>query len=345
MITKATLVEQYERILARGCLSPVDQKRLRQGEPVEGIVVQQSGGSSGEPPLRLPRTQAEMNWLAAKLLVPYLAQHGEPPQRIALLGGVSHTAATERIEIEGPVQVRDFSGSELAALDAFDPDVISMYPSFAREIIADRTMRLTRLKAVKLGGEPILASDLAKLRDRFGDIGIVEQFGSTEMPALAFRTHGPGPDTGYELSTDRYDFDFDAHDDWQPLVVRDRFPERAFPIDDWFDTGDEVRVDDATIREVRRRNDPTVELIEPVDRLLRHGCIHVQVLPRESLLLCAPGSSALSPTIALGHFKLKTRIEQPYRLIDSNKMPLLVDTQRMNPARLYQQECKVEHDG
>lgn len=345
MITKETLIERYEQILARGCLSPAAQERLNRGEPVEGIVVQQSGGSSGKPPLRLPRTQAEMHWLATKLLARYLTQHGEPPKRIALVGGISHTEATQRVDLEGPLQVRDFAGDAFAALDAFDPEVISMYPSFAREIVADRAIRLGRLKAIKLGGEPILRSDLVKLRGRFGDIGIVEQFGSTEMPGLAFRTHGPGPDTGYELSSDRYDFDFQLHHGWQPLLVRDRFPERAFPIDDWFDTGDEVRVRDGTICEVRRRNDPVVDLSRPIDRLLHDGCINVQVLLPESLLLCAPGTSAIPSTITIGSFKLKTRIEQPYRLVDSNKMPLLVDTQRMDASRLFRYERETHHDG
>lgn len=334
-ITKATLLARYEQILARGCLDASQRRRVLRGEPVEGIVIQQSGGSSGSTPLQLPRTRAEMNWLGGTLLSRYFRHHGRLPQRVAFVGGISHMAATHRARIDLPMEVESFTGGELMALDAFDPQVISMYPSFARTLVADPRLRLASLDAVKLGGEPLLPSDLLGLRRRFGAIVVVEQLGSTEMPAVALRTHGPGPDTGYQLSTDRYDFAFQEHDGWQPLVVRDRFPDRAFPLDGWYDTGDEVQVVGGSIGVLRRRGDPSFVLRGELDALLADGCVNVQILPREAQLLCSPGSSPPGPSVTLGGRTLAVRIEPPYRLVDSNKLPLWLDTRAVAPSRRY----------
>lgn len=335
VIDKDALFERYDEILERGCLDEGQRRRLHEGGQIEGVVVQQSGGSGGGEPLRLPRTQEEMNWLAMKLAEHYVARYQSFPQRTALLGGISHTAAQQRIEVGGNMKVGDFAGDQLADLDAFSPDVISMYPSFAREIVADSTLRLPGIKAIKLGGEPILPSDLRRLWDRFGPIPVVEQFGSTEMPGLAFRTYTPDSGGDYRLSVDRYDFDFKATDEWQRLIVRDRFAGRAFPIEDWYNTGDEVLLREGVPVAFRRHGDPTFDLRGGIDALLVDGCVNVQMFPRESRVLCARTPTDARGEVSLGGSNFELTVEAPYRLIDSNKMPLSIDTQKVDRARLF----------
>jgi acyl-CoA synthetase (AMP-forming)/AMP-acid ligase II len=338
LLTKRDLVTRYDEILDRGCLGSEDRDRLRRGQDVEGVVIQQSGGSSGEVPLRLPRTNAEIQWLATKLLARFHKEHGSFPTRGAFLGGISHTEATQRAEVDAPIAIEDFAGDQLDALDAFDPDVISMYPSFARAIVAHPTLDLTRLRSVKLGGETILPSDLERLRARFGDLVIVEQFGSTEMPGIAFRTLGPDKEAPYDLSTDRYDVDWGGGEGWQPLVVRDRFPQRAFPIDGWYDTEDEVFVERGSVRRVRRRDDPATPWLGDLDGLLRAGFVHVQVLPREKKVLVSGGTASRLTSLSLAGEELVVCREAPYRLIDSNKMPLWLDTDRVDLSRTYRSD-------
>ncbi|MGB5811035.1 MAG: hypothetical protein WBG86_10930 [Polyangiales bacterium] len=334
VLHKMALFEHYEEILRRGCLDDAQRRLLLEGRPVAGVIVQQSGGSGGGEPLRLPRTQEEMSWLAAKLMQGYLTHYPMLPERTALVGGISHTVAREHIRISD-MQIRDFAGDQFADLDVYDPDVISMYPSFAREIAANPSLRLSRLKAIKLGGEPILPWDLERLWDRFGPIPILEQFGSTEMPGLAFRTHTPSSDDPYEFSVDRFEFDFEENDGWQPLTVRDRFPRRAFPIESWYDTGDDVCLQQGTPMAFRRRDDTTSAIRNEIDALLQDGCVNVQLFPRESHVLCARAPTRSSGTIRLGEQDFVPRVEPPYRLVDSHKMPLVIDTRKIDKSRLF----------
>jgi len=336
MLNKRRLVGQYREILERGCLSKADQERVLAGLDVPGVITQQSGGSSGAPPLRIPRTTQEMLWLGGHLIQHHAKVHGKPPERAAFLGGISHLEAGQRVEREGPPELRNFSGSEFTELDRFDPDLLSMYPSFAREIADDRSLELRSLRSIKLGGEPILSTDLAKLFVRFPSLVVIEQLGSTEMPALAFRRYAPGYDSGYVLTTERYEFRFADTPDWQPLVVRDTFPNRAFPIDDWFQMDDEVQVRAGQLVALRRADDPAYRYIPSLDTMLAGGCTQVQLLTREEVLLYqAPAGRGLPDVVRIEGQRFSTRRERCYRLLDSNKLPLVLDTATIPSERMY----------
>lgn len=71
----------------------------------------------------------------------YFAKFGEIPRRVALLGGISHTVSDRKQLVESVYTLRSFRGDERAELDAFDPEVLWLYPSFARELIRDRLWR------------------------------------------------------------------------------------------------------------------------------------------------------------------------------------------------------------
>lgn len=331
---KHWVVAHYDEILERGCLSADARERVRKGMPLDEVLIQQTSGSSGAPPLRIPRTKAETNWLGLKLLQHYVQHFGTPPRRVAFLGGISHMEADQKARFDA-LEIRNFHGTEFAGIDAFDPDALSMYPSFAREIAEDRSLRLSSLRAIKLGGEPILASDLARLFARWPTLAVVEQFGSTEMPGVAFRRFARGVDSGYLLSTDRFDFALEG-EGWRPLVVRDRYPQRAFPIEGWFRMDDEVLLEGGAIRDVRRAGDAAFPLRGAIDRLLARGATNVQLFPREGeLRYSAPPTVALEDWVEIGGGKLRARREPPLRLRDSNKLPLVVDTAKIPATMLY----------
>jgi len=332
---KHWVVAHYDEILERGCLSAEQRDCVRRGVSLDEVLIQQTSGSSGAPPLRIPRTRGETNWLGLKLLQHYVAEFGAPPRRVAFLGGISHMEADAKAKFDA-LEIRNFAGDELDAIDAFDPEALSMYPSFAREIVANRGMRLASLRAVKLGGERILPSDLARLFARWPALAVVEQFGSTEMPGVAFRRFSAGGgDSGYLVSDERFDVAFEG-EGWQPLVVRDRWPERAFPIEGWFRMDDEVLVEGGAIRDVRRAGDAAYPLRDELDALLARGATSLQVLPREAeLRYTAPQGVALEPFVEVGGAKLRARREPPLRLRDSNKLPLVLDTAQVPAAMLY----------
>ncbi|RMD84063.1 MAG: hypothetical protein D6815_05030, partial [Candidatus Dadabacteria bacterium] len=322
---------------ARGCLDPDEQRLFKQSGDLPHMTIMQTSGSSGAPPLRIPRTSAEIQWLGTKLFQHHVERYGELPERCAFLGGISHMEANRKFDVQSPVAVRNFRADQLAELDAFDPNWLSMYPSFCREIVANESLELKSLQFVKLGGETIFPSDLEKIWKRFPEVDVVEQFGSTEMPALAFRSYTRAGDSGYRLSTDRYSFRFEDTEGWQTLVVRDNFPERAFPIEGWFETDDEVLVRGGQVIDVRRKEDPVFPIRAEIDALLAAGCINVQILADSGKLIYdAPPEVSLPATVTIGGRTLRSIRGRPYRLIDSNKLPLVVDTTKVSKESLYE---------
>jgi hypothetical protein len=334
-MNKQALLEQYRQILARGCMSPDQRESFEAGSRVPGIVVQHSGGSGGAKPLRIPRTRAEIGWLGDQLIAHHARAHGAPPARAAFLGGVSHLEATERVEHRDGLEIRNFEDGEFQALDRFAPDLLSTYPSYARELAADRSLQLGSLKTLKLGGERILPSDLLKIFGRFAGITVLEQYGSTEMPAVAWRVYTRTSDSGYQLNTGRYRLCLAETPDWQPLIVRDVFPGRAFPIEEWFEMDDEVRLHGGAIQEVRRRGDLAWPLRFDLDTLLGIGCVQVQVLLHERIARVDPRSDWVPSQIELAGKRYQVRREWPLRLRDSNKLPLVVDTKALAASRFY----------
>ncbi len=335
-MNRAELERSYKEVLERGCLSPSQQQDFLARRKVPGIVVQQSGGSSGSAPMRIPRTFAEMRWIAGRLFRHHVEAHGQPPARAAFVGGISHMEAEQGADPTIPVEVRSLSGPDRAELEDFDPEFLSAYPSFVREIVAMPDLRLPSLRTIKLGGEPILKVDRDRIFERFPKVVIVEQFGSTEMPALAWRVFTSSHATGYQLSTDRFEFAFAASDGWQRLIVCDTYPGRAFPIPGWFEMDDEGLIRQGELVAVRRTNDPVFPIRDQLENLFAMGCLQLQLMPREKELryVALPGHS-LRSEVELGGTPCRTSASPPYRLRGSNKLPLVLDTAHISRDALY----------
>ncbi len=166
MRTKRDLRESYESILARGCLAEAERRAFLAGETVPGVFVTQTSGSSGEPPLRIPRSRSETEWHASRLLGLFAEHVGRAPERVVLMGGISHADAGQRVKLRG-TEVSYVADDDRASLAEIDPDLLSAYPSVVRELVADRTIPFRSLRSLKLGGEPILPSDVEKIFARF----------------------------------------------------------------------------------------------------------------------------------------------------------------------------------
>lgn len=320
--TREDLERRYDEILARG-LNPRQAAHYSQtGEFSADIVVQSSGGSSGRPVLRIPRSPADIDSLYTIVLGAYEKVYPSPARRVALLGGVSHSQAALKFTA-GQTRFESFDWREKEALMAFDPDFLSCYPSIGRELLADSSVRLPSLKAIKLGGEPVFPVDVKNLMKRFPEVCVIEQLGSTEMPGMAIGVYRrPEDSRRLELQTQRYEFLLEPHEDWQPLIVRDHFADLLFPIPGPYDTGDDIQLRGREIAAIRRRHDPSNLYDACVDDLLARGCINVQMDPSRAVLNYT-GTVDLPCRIRIGDQDFQTRKGGLRRLVGSNKLPLL----------------------
>jgi hypothetical protein len=320
VLRKADLVERYDEILTRG----LDAEQLAHwrahGTFGSDVLVQSTSGSSGGAPLLIPRTRADALDLFSRLLRPYLARFGEVPARVALLGGISHTEAALKLRV-GTTVIGSYELAQLDEIIALDPEVISCYPSVLRELLVCGADAFPSLRGIKLGGERILASDLEKTFRAFPDVLVVEQFGSAEMPGVGIGVHTPEGSEGLVLQRDRFDFLLRDDDDWQPLVVRDRFAGLLFPIDAFYDTRDEIRVRDDRIVEVRRIDDPANALYPHLDALLRDGLTLCQIDLERGVLRYEGELPNGGATVRLNGLELRPERGGLRRLPRSNKMP------------------------
>lgn len=326
-LSKADLVARREELLRAGSLSPGQVALVLAGAAVPGLLTQYSSGSSGGVSLALPKSQRETEWLVARLVEGHRRGRGEGPRRVALVGGISHGEVKRVPGVFPGAETRSFALAEWPQLLAFDPDLLSCYPSVARDHLLRSAGKLPSLATIKLGGEPTLESDRSRLLERFPGCTLLEQFGSTEMPGLAFRATTRADDTGYELRRDRYDYRFGPPDPegWCALEVRDRLPGRAFPIPGYYRTGDEVRRAGDLVLELRRAGDPANALRRDLDALCARGLHGVQALLADGVLLHA-GPLELGGSVRLGQVELTPRRGAIYRLRDSNKAPLALNT-------------------
>lgn len=322
ILRKADLVERYDEILARG----LDAEQLvhwrAHGTFGTDVLVQSTSGSSGGAPLLIPRTRADALDLFARLLRPYLARFGEVPARVALLGGISHTEAALKLRV-GSTVIGSYELAQLDEILALDPEVVSCYPSVLRELLTHGAGAFPSLRAIKLGGEKILPSDLEKTFRAFPDVLVVEQFGSAEMPGVGIGVHTPAGSEGLVLQRERFDVLLRADEDWQPLVVRDRFAGLLFPIDAFYDTGDEIRVRNDRVIEVRRIDDPVNALYPHLDALLRAGVTVCQIDLERGVLRYEGELPNADAPVHLNGLQLRPERGGLLRLPGSNKMPWL----------------------
>jgi hypothetical protein len=300
--------------------------RLDQFLPPEGpLIFQSSSGSSRGTILRIPRRVTDIQDIFARTLVPYCRVFGHAPARIAMLGGSSHAEAALKFRLESTA-FDSFGRGEGARLMAFNPEVISCYPSIARELAADAKLVFPALRAFKLGGEQLFPTDLAKLRNRFGDVAIFEQVGSTEMPCLAIGLREINSPRSLPLQTQRFRFRLGQTRDWQRLIVRDEFPDLLYPFDDFYDTEDEVKTDGTNLFDIRRANDPATAYFGLQDELLAKGATNVQIALRTASIhidIPHPKACLMPKKINWGNETFSISINGLLFRNSANKLPLL----------------------
>lgn len=290
----------------------------------ESVIWQTSSGTTSEV-LRVPRTRPDLDDTVRRVTRPYRETFGAPPARAALLGGVSHAEVAARWQ-SGEISIASFTLENVEALDAFAPDLLSCYPSILRELLDDPRLSWDGIRAVKLGGERVHRADVERIAQRLPGVPVIEQYGSTELPALALRVHRGGPfSEPFGLETGRFSFLLGSGDGWHDLVARDGHPEAPPPFRSFYDTGDEVLVRAGAVVDVRRRGDPANEWHALAESLLRRGCTQVQVDPLRARVEYT-GPVTLPATLAHGGAHLATRRRKRLVRDASNKLPLVVRT-------------------
>jgi len=318
--TKTELRQHYEDLLAAG-LSPEQLAYYRRyGRFGDEIVATSTSGSSGRP-LLLPRSVEDVRDIGARMIRPHVETWGRPPERLALLGGISHVEGALKMRF-GEMEIRSFELVDVEALIDFAPDYLSCYPSIARVLIGYHASAFADLRTIKLGGERVLRADIAKIHAAWPERLVVEQLGSTEMPAVAVGASRKAEGRRLELQRTRFAFLLDDTPAWQPLIVRDLFPARLFPIDAYYDAGDEIRLQDGCVVEVRRRDDPANAFFEAVEELLANGCVNVQIDRMNRTVYC--DGEVRADHVELNGDEYRMVAGQMKRLKDSNKLPLLI---------------------
>lgn len=323
-VGKDYLKTEYLEILKKGRLTEQERDAFLRKESLgEDIIIQASSGSTSEP-LLIPRSKADVADIAKRVIRPYVEFYQSYPERIALFGGISHTEAAVKLQM-GSITMRSFQLDEVDQLDTFDPNVISCYPSVVRELVDDSTVFLKNLKAIKLGGERIYSSDLTKIFRRFPNILLIEQYGSTEMPAVALRIFKNATDpTNYLLQNERFSFQIPMETDgWHPLIVRDNFADLLFPIGKFYDMGDDVLCQFGKIIDVRRRGDRSFEYREEVEHLLNLGLTNVQIDSQRGQIFYSGDPETIGPYSIKGKAYSFSK-QKLNRIHPSNKLPVFV---------------------
>ncbi|MGH9805679.1 MAG: hypothetical protein ACRD9W_00175 [Terriglobia bacterium] len=295
-----------------------DSVRKKHGE----ILLQTSSGSTGAP-LIVPRLLADVADVFVRASRYFVRRHGHPPKRIAMLGGISHFGAAQHLSFN-KVELVAFKAEEKDALRDFSPDVISCYPSILRELLHDKTLHLPDLKAIKLGGEKVFPSDVKKAAVKFAGVQLIEQYGSTEMPAVAFREHGQQElRQGFEFETQRFRIAELGSDGWHELLVQDLWQPLLVRAEGYYRTGDEVLVHDGRVIDIRRIGDKSNAYFGAAEKLLAAGCVNVQFdLDADSLMYV--GDAELPERVTANSRWFKTvNVEKIERLDGSNKLPLV----------------------
>lgn len=321
-VDKQYLRDHARDILLRGPLTPALIDRFLADGTVDDpdVVIQVSSGSTGRP-LLIPRTRRDVGDIARRVWTPLVERFGRPPARIALIGGISHSQAAMKLDL-GEISIRSFEPGAIADLVDFDPVVISCYPSIVRELLRDLPVAMPGLSAFKLGGERIFQADLDKIFCRFPGTVVIEQFGSTEVPAVAVRVLEEGKQPPYQLQPERFQYEIAEGDGWHPLLVKDQFEGLLFPIGAFYETGDEVLVEGMDIVEVRRIGDKNAEYYSAAELLLAgDGCINIQFRPDRREVIFA-GSHA-PHHVDVNEMQYRVIEGEPVRIKPSNKLPLV----------------------
>ncbi|MCW5589460.1 MAG: hypothetical protein KIT27_07310 [Legionellales bacterium] len=323
IFNKQDLFRNYDAILAKSGLNKQHiQQFITQKIQPRDFLIQASSGRGGKV-IYIPRHLTDIQNVVERMLQPYQDYYQHPPQRIALIGGISHAEVTRAFSI-GKIEFRLLSLNDYSQLREFSPDIIMCYPSILRELMANQYLNPQQIKGIKLGGEPLFPDDLEKIHAYFSEVIILEQFGSTEMPAVAARVFKPGEKTAsFYLQPQRFEYYLDfSQSGWQRLIVKDHFQQLLFPIEEFFDLGDEVYLENGIVTQVRSANDAFFQDRHTINQLYQQGCVNLQ-LDLKADKLCYQGDIINNDTIQLGKREFFPSKETLVRLPSSNKLPLL----------------------
>lgn len=289
-------------------------------------ILQYSSGTSGTP-LVFPRRQSDIVDTFRRVASYFVARHGHLPQRVALVGGISHMEASNKFSL-GEIAVESFEPGDWKSIASFDPDAISIYPNLFRELAAAPGINLRSLKAIKLGGERVYQSDVAKAHKRFKGVQVLEQFGSTEMPAIALREHIDGIfNEVFTLDHTRFAFLCDMETDgWQPILVRDNFGDLLVELPGYYDTGDELLIHSGKVCEIRRAGDPANAFFSAMELCLAEGCTNLQFDLGNRLFFYTGNTEIFKPVTVNGVDFVPRKCDSLSFGRNSGKLPVLVSS-------------------
>ena len=289
------------------------------------FIIQSTSGTTSGKPFLIPRSHEYIEKLFHRILKNYNLIYKDPPQKIALFGGASHLEAAKKFNIED-IEVKNFnlsSDNNFQELELYNPDMLSCFPTIMREILGESNIRLPNLKFVKLGGEKIFKSDINKIFKRF-KIPVLEQLGSTEMTAVAFRMHENGNfRLAYRLEENVFDFYLKSKDGWCDLVVKDKFPDKFFKLTNPYFTGDEVFINNGEVTNVRRKDDIANNYFDLIERLLI-TCENIQIDIKKSIIYYTGDLATTNKIIYNNKVYTLKKVNMLTRCINSNKLPFLV---------------------
>lgn len=326
IINRDYIEQNYLDILKNGLSDKQLQYYIKNSKFDDSVIVQESSGSSKGKPLLIPRSSVDIQNIYMRTLRAYLSHYKSPPKRIAMVGGVSHFQVAKNFEIQG-TQFCSFDISDEEKLMAYSPDVLSCYPSIAREIVHHPKWIFPDLKCFKLGGETLLQIDLENINKKFPNIIVVEQLGSTEMPGMGFGVYTDFKLNGIVPELDRYSFRLTDSDDWQDLSVKDNFKNLLFPIGEFYNQGDEVIFNENRIKAIRRKDHPQNKYLDMITHLFKEGFEQIQIDLKESNIyfeIFSKNKASLPKNISFENQNFSIIPRKCERLKHSNKLPFII---------------------
>lgn len=327
ILNREQLIDEYKTILTKGNLvkDGIDFKI----ENTDKTIITQSTSGSRNEPLTIPRSYNDVADIIYRFLSYYEIHFGCLPKKIAMLGGISHMKLTSSIQIKDTV-IRFFNVDEIPEIVNWKPEIITCYPSILRELIARFSKNLKFIKAIKVGGEKLFPSDCEKIFEIAPHVLIIEQYGSTELPALALRAitqsnfqfDGFHITVPFELQEKRFSY-LDIHQEgWHPFIAKDNFPELLFKIDTYYDTGDEALWVNSKPTDFRRRNDKENDYWLSINHLLKAGFTNLQ-LDLDKLIIISEDNVFVGKEYRINDTNFLVRYGKPKRILSSNKLPLV----------------------
>lgn len=331
IISRNDLAIKYQDILnANGIIKDGLEFKIENND--NPIITQSTSGSRNEP-LVIPRHYNDVADIINRFLIYYNNHFNRSPQKVAMLGGISHIMAASSIKVDD-IQIKFFDFLEFDKILDWKPEIITCYPSILREMLFKYGNDLKFLKAIKLGGEKLFPSDCEAAFELLPDILIIEQYGSTEMPGLAFRninrdnfqfrrSHITVP---FELQVKRFSY-LNIHKvGWHPFIAKDNFPELLFKIEDYYDTGDEALWEDNKPIDFRRRCDIENDYWDSINFLLGDKFINLQLDLENKFIISEHYTS--DSIYKFNNTSFVTKKGQLKRVSSSNKLPLIVSVQK-----------------